>query len=59
MSETKHTPGEIIAVMNYIIQETRWAVHFPEASLDRIRQVCEAVKAGEQLPFHPQEKENK
>ena len=43
--------------MDYIIKETRWANVFPRPCHDRIRQVCEAVKAGTPLPFKPHNKQ--
>jgi hypothetical protein len=33
-----------------IIKETKWAIHFPRQSHDRIRQICKAVKDGKPLP---------
>jgi len=40
----------IAEAMDYIIRETLWAEHFPEQCHDRIRQVCETVKAGRPMP---------
>jgi hypothetical protein len=37
--------------LDYIIEQTRWANAFPKKSLERIRLTCEAVKAGQPLPF--------
>lgn len=43
----------IAEAMDYIIKETWRAGHFPRQCHARIRQVCEAVKAGTPLPFKP------
>lgn len=51
MKEIVYSKEEIDEAMDYIIDQTGWANHFPDQCHERIRMVCESMKNGEKLPF--------
>jgi len=46
------TEEQLKIAMDYIINQTKWAKVFPDQCLDRIRQLCIAIKETRQLPFN-------